>query len=97
MIRLDPGNAFAFTARGAAYAKKGNYEGAIVDFDDAIRIDPHYTWAIKLRAEIIAGKNELGGVTIEKKHKPKKWIIIASIFGLIVISAWLALPHLAIF
>ena len=41
------------------------HDRAIADFNEAIRLDPNFTLAIKSRAEAIAKKNELGGSTEE--------------------------------
>jgi tetratricopeptide (TPR) repeat protein len=40
LISTDPENAFAFNARGIEYLKKGNYDRAIEDFNEAIRLRP---------------------------------------------------------
>jgi len=44
-----------------AYAKEGQDDRTIADYDEAIRLDPNFTWAIDRRADAVAGKNELGG------------------------------------
>jgi tetratricopeptide (TPR) repeat protein len=36
---LDPGNASAYLGRGIAFASRGDFETAVADFSDAIRID----------------------------------------------------------
>src|SRR5664279_1408888 len=38
--RVKKQKADAFTARGKAYRAKGNNDGAVRDFDEAIKIDP---------------------------------------------------------
>ena len=49
-IRLDPGNANAYTNRGFAYNQLGMYQRAIEDLDDAIRLDPDRAEAYNNRA-----------------------------------------------
>jgi hypothetical protein len=44
-----------------AYAKEGQDDRAIADYDEAIRLYPNFTQAINRRVETIARKNELGG------------------------------------
>ena len=39
-IRLDPQLASAYVTRGSAYAILGQFEKAIQDLDEAIRLDP---------------------------------------------------------
>jgi tetratricopeptide (TPR) repeat protein len=41
-IRLRPNYAEAFLIRGLARKEKGDLEGALRDFDQAVRIDPDY-------------------------------------------------------
>jgi tetratricopeptide (TPR) repeat protein len=36
------------------YKAKGDHDRAIADFDEAIRLDPHDTLALKNRAELVA-------------------------------------------
>ncbi|HZE80440.1 MAG TPA: tetratricopeptide repeat protein [Candidatus Polarisedimenticolia bacterium] len=43
LIRKDPGNAYAFNARGLEYRSKGDYDSAIQDFTEAIRLNPKFT------------------------------------------------------
>jgi Flp pilus assembly protein TadD len=38
-VRYDPKNAIAFSNRGFAYAGKGDFNRAIQDYDEAIRLD----------------------------------------------------------
>ena len=44
-IRLDPNNASAYNNRGFAYGSKGDYDRAIADYTEAIRLDPKYRHA----------------------------------------------------
>jgi tetratricopeptide (TPR) repeat protein len=39
-IRLSPNSVAAFNERGWSYAKKGDYDRAIADYTEAIRLDP---------------------------------------------------------
>ena len=41
-IRLNPEDATAYLSRGYAYHKKGEYDKAIEDFDNAVRLCPNY-------------------------------------------------------
>jgi tetratricopeptide (TPR) repeat protein len=40
LISVNPKFAGAYNNRGVAYAAKGDYERAIADYDQAIRLDP---------------------------------------------------------
>jgi tetratricopeptide (TPR) repeat protein len=50
IIRLAPNNADAFYERGLVYRKKGDYDNAIKDFSEAIRLRPDFI-AAKTRLE----------------------------------------------
>ena len=39
-IRANPGSAWAYIGRGLIWAGKGEYDIAIADYDEAIRLDP---------------------------------------------------------
>ena len=58
VIKLDPNNASAFTARGIAYNAKGQHDRAIQDYDQAIKLNPNDTYAINNRAAAIAKSNK---------------------------------------
>ncbi len=49
-IKLNPRRASTFIARGAFFAKQGQYARAIKDFDQAITIDPNNPDAFEQRA-----------------------------------------------
>jgi tetratricopeptide (TPR) repeat protein len=55
---LDPNLALAFNDRGNAYANKGQYDRAIQDYDQAIKLDPNLALAINNRAAAIAKLNK---------------------------------------
>jgi tetratricopeptide (TPR) repeat protein len=40
VIRLDPKNALAYFSRGAAFNEMKDYDRAISNYNEAIRIDP---------------------------------------------------------
>jgi lipoprotein NlpI len=40
-IELEPNLVFAYQARGTAYAHKREYERAIQDYDQALRLNPY--------------------------------------------------------
>jgi lipoprotein NlpI len=42
VLKLDPENKEAFNIRGNAYCHKGDFDRAIADYDQAIRIDFDY-------------------------------------------------------
>lgn len=47
-------------ARADAYGVKAQYDLAIVDYDEAIRLHPMLTWAIGNRVEVIRRRDKLG-------------------------------------
>ncbi|HMF12392.1 MAG TPA: tetratricopeptide repeat protein [Gemmataceae bacterium] len=51
-IRRDPKYSFAYLGRGDAYLLKGDLDRAILDYDQAIRLDPTNE-AAKARAEVV--------------------------------------------
>ena len=50
MIHLAPQTPTGYVYRGYAYVKKGDFEKAIVDFTEAIRLNPKHAWAYLSRA-----------------------------------------------
>ena len=50
----------AYITRGKAYGRKGDYDRAIQDFDDAIRLDPAYAKAYYNRGVAYGRKGDLG-------------------------------------
>jgi Flp pilus assembly protein TadD len=45
VIKLDPDDARAYICRGLAYADRGDYDRAIADYSQAIKLDPNYALA----------------------------------------------------
>ena len=62
-IRLQPDYilASAFYNRGLVRYDKQDLEGAIKDYDEAIRIEPNFTLAFRSRGAARQGKGDLGG------------------------------------
>ena len=55
---LGPKDATAFLARGSAWALKGEYDKAIQDFDEAIRLEPNRGDAFNNRGDAWDAKQE---------------------------------------
>jgi tetratricopeptide (TPR) repeat protein len=56
--RNDPSDAKAFYARGTAYWHKGDYDHAIQNYDQALRINPTYVKALSNRRLAYAQNGE---------------------------------------
>ena len=54
-----PGLAWAFNNRGNGYRMKEEYDRAIADYTDAIRIDPTYVFAFKNRGSVYQHQGDL--------------------------------------
>ena len=54
MLRLDPKLALAYDNRGNAYARKGDLDRALADYDEAIRLDPKLALAYYNRGNAYA-------------------------------------------
>ncbi len=52
-IRLKPDFSRAYNARGFAYLRQRDYQHALADFDQAIKLDPKYENAIQNRTATI--------------------------------------------
>jgi tetratricopeptide (TPR) repeat protein len=63
VIRLKPGFAVAFNNRGSARFGKGDFEGAIKDYSEAIRLKPDYAVAFNNRGNARKAKGDLEGAT----------------------------------
>ena len=57
IIALSP-SALAYSGRGDAYLEKGDFDGALADFDQAIKVDPRYPNAYHNRAIIHLSRGE---------------------------------------
>lgn len=73
-LTLDPDYADAFNNRGIAHMKRGDAASALLDFNQAILIDPTnigYVWS---RAEAYAGANRydkaIGDITVVRRNFP---------------------------
>jgi tetratricopeptide (TPR) repeat protein len=49
-IRLNPGDMLAFNNRGLAYNERKQYDKAVADLTEAIRLKPDYAEAFEIRA-----------------------------------------------
>ena len=66
MIQLDPDEETLYRARGGSYEAKAEYEQAIVDYGEAIRIDPDYRDAIMDLADAQSKHNPVNGDQVEE-------------------------------
>jgi tetratricopeptide (TPR) repeat protein len=55
VIRLNPGDASAYSGRGNAYRNKGDYDRAIADYTEAIRLNPSDASAYMNRGDAYEG------------------------------------------
>ena len=53
--------AIAFNNRGSAYDKKNDYDRAIADYNEAIRLDPSYATALRNRGKVRYKKDDYDG------------------------------------
>jgi tetratricopeptide (TPR) repeat protein len=58
-IQIAPSNAHAFYRRGDWYARKGDHDRAIQDYDEAIRLDPNYVPALTGRGRSYDKRGQL--------------------------------------
>jgi tetratricopeptide (TPR) repeat protein len=54
-----PNNAEAYNDRGNAYYNKGEYDRAIADLNEAIRLDPNFVWAYNNRGNAYYNKGDI--------------------------------------
>ena len=55
---MDSGIAGLYHLRGTLYGRAGQYDRAITDFDNALRLNPQLTAVRDARAEALRKKNE---------------------------------------
>ena len=55
---FNPDDAVALTNRGVAYARKGDYDRALADYDKAIRREPKYARAFNDRGALYGRKGD---------------------------------------
>src|ERR1700681_48480 len=53
--------AIAFNNRGSGYDKKNDYDRAIADYDQSIRLDPNYATALRNRGKVRYKKDDYDG------------------------------------
>lgn len=58
ILALDPKHILARTARGSAFFKLGNLEGALADFNRVIEVRPDYIRAFHLRGLVYARRGD---------------------------------------
>ena len=60
-FELDPKGALAFKNRGDAYMNKGDYDRALADYNEAIRLDPNNALAFCNRGRAKRHINDVSG------------------------------------
>ena len=68
---LDPEDATAYVERGLAYYKKGEYDEAIADYDEAIRLNPKYAAAYESRGFAYRQKDDWDRARDDNYHSIK--------------------------
>jgi tetratricopeptide (TPR) repeat protein len=61
-LRLDPKLTPAFTNRGLAYERKGSYDRAVADYNEAIRLNPTDAASFRGRAKVKINEHKIGHV-----------------------------------
>jgi Tfp pilus assembly protein PilF len=59
-VRLDPGAAAAYAARGDVFRMKRNFTRAIADYSEAIRLDPRRAGAYVRRGRALSARQDYG-------------------------------------
>ncbi len=74
MIRLAPGAARAYCARGSAHGLAGDFDRALADFTEAIRLCPEMVDAYALRggANLALGNRETAGADLARAQELRK-------------------------
>ena len=66
-IQLNPNVAHAYNARGYVYMRQHDYQHALADFNDAIRLQPNYPNAYQNRAVTRKALGDAAGAAADLK------------------------------
>jgi tetratricopeptide (TPR) repeat protein len=67
VLRLDRNNVFGYSGRGTIRARKADYDGAITDLNQAIKLRPNFAAAYKSRSAVWAAKGDLKRAEADRK------------------------------
>ena len=58
LIKMNPDSAKAYNNRGIIYYTKGDYEQALADYTQAVKLKPDYADALRNREQVLQKKQE---------------------------------------
>ena len=73
-LRIAPGSATAYNARGFAWLKLHQLNRALDDLDQAIRLRPNYTNAYHNRAVVRRALGDLSGAEADRRHETGAYV-----------------------